>query len=175
MKISNLWMVALMAISFSFGLSACSNVEDDSNDSTPITEIIAGNYQYQTSLALTIQNSPYGNTSDCKAVIQKASDTTVDITINGFGNTSTTTKSSGMNLGDFTVENVSVTTTDNGGYTLSIGTFEATAGTTAITGESLNGTISANGTATLKVIFKPGSMPIAITADFTGSKTNSEK
>ncbi len=37
----------------------------------------------------------------------------------------------------------------------------------AINGTSLNGTINADGTATVSIVFSPGSMPMPITAEFT--------
>lgn len=43
----------------------------------------------------------------------------------------------------------------------------------AINGTSLNGTINADGTATVSIVFSPGSMPMPITAEFTGSNTQS--
>ena len=78
-----------------------------------------------------------------------------------------------MNLGDFTISGVKVEKA-NSGYTLSLGAFESTAesasGThTAITGESLEGTVTTDGKAEITVAFKPGSMPMAITAVFTGN------
>ena len=77
------------------------------------------------------------------------------------------------NLGDFTISGVKVEKA-NSGYTLSLGAFESTAesasGTpTAITGESLEGTVTTDGKAEITVAFKPGSMPMAITAVFTGN------
>ena len=49
-------------------------------------------------------------------------------------------------------------------------TAESASGTpTAITGESLEGTVTANGKANITVAFKPGAMPMAITAVFTGN------
>lgn len=77
-----------------------------------------------------------------------------------------------MNLGDFTISGVNVEKADDG-YTLSLGAFESAAesasGTTPITGESLEGTVTANGKANITVAFKPGAMPMAITAVFTGN------
>ena len=62
----------------------------------------------------------------------------------------------------------------NGTYSLSLGEYESTdSNGKAITGESLSGTIAADGTATINTDFKPGSMPIAISTVFTGSDTAS--
>lgn len=66
----------------------------------------------------------------------------------------------------------------NGSYSLSLGAFEAdtqktTGEALAINGTSLNGTINADGTATVSIVFSPGSMPMPITAEFTGSNTQS--
>jgi len=94
--------------------------------------------------------------------------------ISGFNNTS-----GSMNYFEkFTVKGVNVTKANDGSYSLNIGSFEAdTQKTTgeilAITGTSLSGTVKSDGTTTITVVFKPGSMPWDITADFTGSNTNS--
>lgn len=139
---------------------------------TPITYNIAATYQYNSSLAISVMGSSYGSTDECKAVIKRASDTTVDITLNGFANL--TGGGSGMNLGDFTISGVNVTAEANGTYSLSLGEYESTDSTErAITGESLSGTIAADGTATINTDFRPGSMPMAISAVFTGSNTAS--
>ena len=139
---------------------------------TPITYNIAATYQYNSSLSISVMGSSYGSTDECKAVIKRASDTTVDITLNGFANL--TGGGSGMNLGDFTISGVNVTAEANGTYSLSLGEYESTDSTErAITGESLSGTIAADGTATINTDFRPGSMPMAISAFFTGSNTAS--
>lgn len=136
---------------------------------TPIAYYVAATYKYNTNLAISVMGSSYGSTEDCKAVIKRASETTVDITLNGFGNL---TGGGNMNLGDFTISGVNVEKADDG-YTLSLGAFESAAesasGTTPITGESLEGTVTANGKANITVAFKPEAMPMAITAVFTGN------
>lgn len=110
---------------------------------TPIAYYVAATYKYNTNLAISVMGSSYGSTEDCKAVIKRASETTVDITLNGFGNL---TGGGNMNLGDFTISGVNVEKADDG-YTLSLGAFESAAesasGTTPITGESLEGTVTA--------------------------------
>ncbi len=50
--------------------------------------------------------SSYGSTEDCKAIVKRASETTVNITLNGFGNL--TGGGSNMSLGDFTINGVNV-------------------------------------------------------------------
>jgi hypothetical protein len=47
---------------------------------TPITYNIAATYQYNSSLAISVGETSFGETAECKAVIKRASDTTVDIT-----------------------------------------------------------------------------------------------
>ena len=127
---------------------------------TPITYNIAATYQYNSSLSISVGDTSYGTTDECKAVIKRVSDTTVDITLSGFGN--------------FTISGVNVTAGANGTYSLSLGEYESTdSNGKAITGESLSGTIAADGTATINTDFKPGSMPIAISTVFTGSDTAS--
>ena len=139
---------------------------------TPITYNIAATYQYNSSLAISIGGTSFGSTDECKAVIKRASDTTVDITLSGFANLSG--GGGNMSLGNFTITGVNVTIGANGTYSLNLGEYESTDSTDkVITGESLSGTIAADGTATINTDFKPGSMPMAITAVFTGSNTTS--
>lgn len=134
---------------------------------TPITYNIAATYQYNSSLAISVGDTSFGSTDECKAVIKRASDTTVDITLSGFANLSG--GGGNMSLGNFTITGVNVTIGANGTYSLNLGEYESTDSTDkVITGESLSGTIAADGTATINTDFKPGSMPMAITAVFTG-------
>lgn len=144
---------------------------------TPVGYYIKDTYKYQTNLSLSV-TTPGGNTTesteDCKVIIENPTGSTVDVTISGFNNTS-----GSMNYFEkFTVKGVNVTKANDGSYSLNIGSFEAdTQKTTgeilAITGTSLSGTVKSDGTTTITVVFKPGSMPWDITADFTGSNTNS--
>lgn len=141
----------------------------------PALIYVASTYQYETNLAISVKDTPYGSTEDCKAIVKRASETTVNITLNGFGNL--TGGGSNMSLGDFTINGVNVEKTTSG-YTLSLGEFESEAesstGTpTPITGVSLEGTVATDGTAEITVAFKPGSMPMPITAVFTGSSKSS--
>ena len=139
---------------------------------TPITYNIAATYQYNSSLSISVGDTSYGTTDECKAVIKRVSDTTVDITLSGFANLSGA--GGHMSLGNFTISGVNVTSGANGTYSLSLGEYESTdSNGKAITGESLSGTIAADGTATINTDFKPGSMPIAISTVFTGSDTAS--
>ena len=144
---------------------------------TPVGYYIKDTYKYQTNLSLSV-TTPGGNTTesteDCKVIIENPTGSTVDVTISGFNNTN-----GSMNYFEkFTVKGVNVTKANDGSYSLNIGSFEAdTQKTTgeilAITGTSLSGTVKSDGTTTITVVFKPGSMPWDITADFTGSNTNS--
>lgn len=138
---------------------------------TPIAYYVASTFQYNSELAISVMGTSYGSTNDCKAVVKHTTDTTVDITLNGFGNL--TGGGASMNLGDFTISGVNVEAGANGAYTLSLSEFESEAGDTPITGVSLEGTVSADGTANITVAFKPGAMPMAITAVFTGSNKQS--
>ena len=140
---------------------------------TPVGYYIKDTYKYQTNLSLSV-TTPGGNTTesteDCKVIIENQTGSTVDVTISGFNNTS-----GSMNYFE---KGVNVTKANDGSYSLNIGSFEAdTQKTTgeilAITGTSLSGTVKSDGTTTITVVFKPGSMPWDITADFTGSNTNS--
>ena len=76
---------------------------------TPIAYYVAATYKYNTNLAISVMGSSYGSTEDCRAVIKRASETTVDITLNGFGNL---TGGGNMNLGDFTISGVNVEKAD---------------------------------------------------------------
>ena len=142
---------------------------------TPIAYYVASTYQYNTNLSISVMGSSYGSTEDCKAIVKRASETTVNITLNGFGNL--TGGGSNMSLGDFTINGVNVEKTTSG-YTLSLGEFESeaecsTGNPTPITGVSLEGTVATDGTAEITVAFKPGSMPMPITAIFIGSSKSS--
>lgn len=134
----------------------------------PLGYLIASNYQYNATLSLNVGATSIGSTSESSAVIKRAAENTVDITLKGFAKLS---GGGSMNLEDFTISGVNVAAGTNGSYTLSLGAFESMAGSMAITGTNLTGTVAANGTATITVNFKPGSMPMDITAVFTGSNT----
>ena len=109
---------------------------------TPITYNIAATYQYNSSLSISVGDTSYGTTDECKAVIKRVSDTTVDITLSGFANLSGA--GGHMSLGNFTISGVNVTAGANGTYSLSLGEYESTdSNGKAITGESLSGTIAA--------------------------------
>ncbi len=138
---------------------------------TPITYNIAATYQYNSSLSISVGDTSYGTTDECKAVIKRVSDTTVDITLSGFANLSGA--GGHMSLGNFTISGVNVTEQTEPIHS-AWGEYESTdSNGKAITGESLSGTIAADGTATINTDFKPGSMPIAISTVFTGSDTAS--
>lgn len=169
MKKINFWVVAVMALSCSMAFISCS----DEDEKSSIPPQVAGSYQYDSELSISVMGNSYGSTNDCKAVITQVSETTVDITLNGFGNL--TGGAGNMNLADFTISGVNVETAENGGYSLSIGAFESMSGETPITGESLNGTVTADGKANITTAFKPGAMPMAITVTFKGSKTESKE
>ena len=135
---------------------------------------IKDTYKYQTNLSLKVQGGEVGSTTDCQVKIENPTGSTVNVTISGFNNAG----GSMSNFEKFTVTGVNVTKANNGSYSLSLGAFEAdtqktTGEALAINGTSLNGTINADGTATVSIVFSPGSMPMPITAEFTGSNTQS--
>ncbi len=113
--------------------------------------------------------SSYGSTEDCKAVIKRASETTVDITLNGFGNL---TGGGNMNLGDFTISGVNVEKADDG-------TIHSVWAHLNLPNQQWKTQLQVkvwkvqlqqtNGKANITVAFKPGAMPMAITAVFTGN------
>ena len=73
-----------------------------------------------------------------------------------------------MNLGDFTVTDVKVTSADNSTFKIE-GSISATdTNNTKITG-TISGTVT-NSEANITFTFKPGAMPIDITAQFKGKK-----
>lgn len=141
---------------------------------TPVGYYIKDTYKYQTNLSLKVQGEEVGSTTDCQVKIENPTGSTVNVTISGFNNAG----GSMSNFEKFTVTGVNVTKANNGSYSLSLGAFEAdtqktTGEALAINGTSLNGTIDADGTATVSIVFSPGSMPMPITAEFTGSNTQS--
>lgn len=144
---------------------------------TPVGYYIKDTYKYQTNLSLSV-TTPGGTTSEstdnCKVSIENPTGSTVDVTISGFNNTG----GSMSYFEKFTVSGVNVAKANDGSYSLTLGEFEADTNRTtgevlAITGKSLSGTVSTDGIATITVVFVPGSMPFDITAEFTGSNTNS--
>ena len=157
-------MVALMALSLSTTFVSCSDNDDDTNLAKEIAGI------YNGTLEISVMGTSYGSTNECKAVIKRASDTTVDITLSGFANLSG--GGGNMSLGNFTITGVNVTTGANGTYSLNLGEYESTDSTDkVITGESLSGTITADGTVTTNTNVKTGTMPMAITVVYNRSNT----
>lgn len=142
---------------------------------TPVGYYIKNTYKYQSNLSLKVNDKGTGDTDKCQVSIDSPKDNTVNVTISGFNNIP-----SHMSIFEkFTVSGVNVTKANDGSYSLSLGAFDAdtnqtTGGVLAIKGTSLKGTVDVKGTATMTVIFYPGSMPMPITADFTGSKTESK-
>lgn len=135
---------------------------------TPITYYVAATYRYNCNLALTVGESTQGSTTDCSATITRATDTTVNIALNGFDKL----EGGRMSIENFTINGVNVTKNEDGSYTLQLGTFEAQSGSIILNGTSVEGTIAADGTASVTTVFKPGVMPMDITASFSGSKNN---
>ena len=141
---------------------------------TPVGYYIKDTYKYQTNLSLSVGNADQGSTTSSQVVIEKPTGNTVDITISGFDKTG----GAMATFAEFTVSGVKVTANNDGSYSLSLDTFEAdtektTGGNLVINGKSLTGTILANGTITINTVFSPGEMPMPITAEFTGSNTQS--
>ena len=141
---------------------------------TPVGYYIKDTYKYQTNLSLRVGNADQGATTSSQVVIEKPTGNTVDITISGFDKTG----GAMATFAEFTVRGVKVTANNDGSYSLSLDTFEAdtektTGGNLVINGKSLTGTILANGTITINTVFSPGEMPMPITAEFTGSNTQS--
>ena len=141
---------------------------------TPVGYYVKDTYKYQTNLSLSVGNADQGSTTSSQVVIEKPTGNTVDITISGFDKTG----GAMATFAKFTVSGVKVTANNDGSYSLSLDTFEAdtektTGGNLVINGKSLTGTILANGTITINTVFSPGEMPMPITAEFTGSNTQS--
>ena len=141
---------------------------------TPVGYYVKDTYKYQTNLSLSVGNEDQGSKNSSQVVIEKQTGNTVDITISGFDKTG----GAMATFAKFTVSGVKVTANNDGSYSLSLDTFEAdtektTGGNLVINGKSLTGTILANGTITINTVFSPGEMPMPITAEFTGSNTQS--
>jgi hypothetical protein len=100
--------------------------------------------------------------------MKRSSDDTVEVTLKGLSNLNKSETGKGMNLGDFTVTDVKVTSADNSTFKIE-GSISATdTNNTKITG-TISGTVT-NSEANITFTFKPGAMPIDITAQFKGKK-----
>lgn len=149
----------------------CISCSNDDEPEVPMADYVVNTYQYQSMLDVSIMGTSYGSTDQGKVIIKRAeTGTGVDITINGFDKMDNSNPA--MVLGNFTVNDVTLAAGADGTYTLTLADYKATdSNNKEITGVSLTGTIAANGVATITTAFKPGSMPMAITASFTGNHT----
>lgn len=150
---------------------ACISCSNDEESEIPMADHVVNTYQYQSTLEISVMGTSYGSTDQGKVIIKRAeTGTGVDITIEGFDKMDS--DNSAMAIGNFTVKDVTLAAGADGAYTLTLADYKATdSNNKEITGVSLTGTVAANGVATITTAFKPGSMPMAITASFTGNHT----
>ncbi len=135
---------------------------------TPLFLFVAATYKYNSSLSLSVgAMGSYGPTNKGSIEVKRGStNNTVNITISGISQI----EGMPMTMQDFTVNEVALSEGKDGSYTLASESFTSQSGTVTINGEKLSGTVSADGVATLEVVFKPGAMPMSITLNFSGSK-----
>lgn len=159
-------MVAALAVT---GFVSCSNDDDDddNSDSTPATTL-AGTYYVNESASVASASVP---ATGAKLVVEKSTDTTVDITLPGISYTMGTTT---MTIASFKIEGVKVSSDDSENYTFTLGTFSSTAtsdSSKTITGTSVSGTyVKSTGKINLTAVYKYGSMPMTLTDAFDNSE-----
>lgn len=119
---------------------------------------VAGTY-YGT-LALSVMGQDQGS-SEASVTIEAPGGGTATVTLSGFG-------MGAMSLGDIVIPGVPVSESDEG-YSLSAGSIDVTAGEMNVTG-TMEGTVSAEGSASITFVLRPGAMPMDVTAVFTGSR-----
>ena len=134
----------------------------------PLSYHVSGTYSKEANLSVSVGSTTYPDITDCKVSMKRSSDDTVEVTLKGLSNLNKSETGKGMNLGDFTVTDVKVTSADNSTFKIE-GSISATdTNNTKITG-TISGTVT-NSEANITFTFKPGAMPIDITAQFNGKK-----
>ena len=134
----------------------------------PISYHVSGTYNKEANLSVSVGSTTYPDITDCKVSIKRSSDDTVELTLKGLSNLNSSQTGRAMNLGDFTVTDVKVTSTDNSIFKIEGSINTTDTNNTPITG-TLSGTVS-NSETNITFTFKPGAMPIDITAMFKGKK-----
>lgn len=135
----------------------------------PATFCVPGDYEG--SMAMTVSTIDCG-TVDMTAAIVAESEESVLVTLDAF-DISVSTMHMDMSIGEIAISGVSVTDNGDGTYTLSNEDFtvedvDYDETTITVTG-SLEGTIDADGNATLTMPLTFGSMPMPVNCVFTGS------
>lgn len=134
----------------------------------PISYHVSGTYNKEANLSVSVGSTTYPDITDCKVSIKRSSDDTVELTLKGLSNLNSSQTGRAMNSGDFTVTDVKVTSTDNSIFKIEGNINTTDTNNTPITG-TLSGTVS-NSETNITFTFKPGAMPIDITAMFKGKK-----
>ena len=151
MKLKNLFAMTLAVLC----AVACSKEDNPKTPEQEAAEAIQGSYSGL--MAMSVSGTSAGE-SEMTVQMSAEDNGTVTVAFPALGTGS-------MQLGAFNITDVTVSAADNGSYTFSKESFEATAGDITITGSNLSGTIS-NGEARITMDIKPGSMPMSITCTF---------
>ena len=151
MKLKNLFAMTLAVLC----AVACSKEDNPKTPEQEAAEAIQGSYSGL--MAMSVSGTSAGE-SEMTIQISAEDNGTVTVAFPALG-------AGSMQLGAFNITDVTVSAADNGSYTFSKESFEATAGDITITGSNLSGTIS-NGEARITMDIKPGSMPMSITCTF---------
>ena len=151
MKLKNLFAMTLAVLC----VVACSKEDNPKTPEQEAAEAIQGSYSGL--MAMSVSGTSAGE-SEMTIQVSAEDNGTVTVAFPALGTGS-------MQLGAFNIADVTVSAADNGSYTFSKESFEATAGDITITGSNLSGTIS-NGEARITMDIKPGSMPMSITCTF---------
>ena len=151
MKLKNLFAMTLAVLC----AVACSKEDNPKTPEQEAAEAIQGSYSGL--MAMSVSGTSAGE-SEMTIQISAEDNGTVTVAFPALG-------AGSMQLGAFNITDVTVSAADNGSYTFSKESFEATAGDITITGSNLSGTIS-NGEARITMDIKPGAMPMSITFTF---------
>ena len=107
----------------------------------PISYHVSGTYNKEANLSVSVGSTTYPDITDCKVSIKRSSDDTVELTLKGLSNLNSSQTGRAMNLGDFTVTDVKVTSTDNSIFKIEGSINTTDTNNTPITG-TLSGTVS---------------------------------
>ena len=119
----------------------------------PISYHVSGTYNKEANLSVSVGSTTYPDITDCKVSIKRSSDDTVELTLKGLSNLNSSQTGRAMNLGDFTVTDVKVTSTDNSIFKIKGSINTTDTNNTPITG-TLSGTVS-NSETNITFTFKP--------------------
>lgn len=119
----------------------------------PISYHVSGTYNKEANLSVSVGSTTYPDITDCKVSIKRSSDDTVELTLKGLSNLNSSQTGRAMNLGDFTVTDVKVTSTDNSIFKIEGSINTTDTNNTPITG-TLSGTVS-NSETNITFTFNP--------------------